>query len=68
MIREPKRLGFEIKRTTSPQLTASMRVALADLKLNRLDVIHAGDQTFPLAPRVRAVAISSLLKEIQALR
>jgi len=43
------RLGFEIKRTSSARLTPSMRNALKDLKLGRLDVIHAGEQTFALA-------------------
>jgi len=43
-------------------------VALADLHLQRLDVIHAGDATFPLAERVRAVAWSRLLTDIQPLR
>jgi hypothetical protein len=47
---------FEFKRTVAPELTKSMRVALADLRLRRLDVIHAGERTYPLARRVRAVA------------
>ena len=44
-----------------------MRSALADLKLTRLDVIHAGERTFPLAERVRAVSASRLLNDIEAL-
>jgi predicted AAA+ superfamily ATPase len=68
VVRGRKRLGFEIKRTTSPSLTPSMRIALADLNLTRLDVIHAGDQTFPLAARARAVAIGRLLQDVPALR
>ena len=42
-----------------------MRIALSDLKLERLDVIHAGDETFPLAPRVRAVALARLLEDLE---
>ena len=41
-----------------------MRSALQDLKLDRLDVIHAGGETFPLGPRVRAVAASRLLEDL----
>jgi hypothetical protein len=63
-----QRLGFEIKRTSSPRLTPSMRNALTDLKLRSLDVIHAGDETFPLAKGVRAVAFSRLLKDIKPIR
>ena len=45
-----------------------MRNALADLKLARLDVIHAGEHTFPLTTRVRAVALARLLDDLSSLR
>lgn len=67
VIRGRRRLGFEIKRTTAPKLTRSVRTALDDLGLRRLDIIHAGEHTFPLEDRVRAVAISRLLKDIRPL-
>lgn len=60
--------GFEIKRTTAPRVTPSMHPALADLRLTRLDVIHAGSDTFPLATKVRAVAARRLLDDIKPLR
>jgi hypothetical protein len=44
-----------------------MRNALEDLRLSRLDVIHAGDETFDLAPRIRAVALTRLLVDIPPL-
>jgi hypothetical protein len=62
------RFGFEIKRTSAPQVTSSMRTALSDLKLDSLDVVHAGDSTFPLTDRIRAVALSDLLEVFQPLR
>ena len=46
----------------------SMRVALSDLKLEQLDVIHAGDSTFPIAPKIRAVAARRILQDVQPLR
>jgi predicted AAA+ superfamily ATPase len=64
VVRGRKRLGFEVKRTVAPSLTASMRHALQDLHLDRLDVIHAGERTFALADRVRAVAASRLLDDL----
>ncbi len=67
IVRGRRRLGFEVKRTSSPSLTPSMRIALADLDLQRLDVIHAGSETFPLAKKVRAVALARLLEDIQPL-
>jgi hypothetical protein len=62
------RLGFEVKRTTSPRATPSMRNALKDLKLRTLDVLHAGEQTFALAEGIRAVAFTRLLKDLKPLR
>lgn len=61
------RLGFEIKRTSAPRVTPSMRTALSDLKLDSLHVVHAGDTTFPLTERIRAVALADLLTVLQPL-
>jgi hypothetical protein len=62
------RYGFEVKRTSSPRVTPSMKSAISDLKLKQLDVIHAGDETFQLDKNVRAVALARLLKDIKPLR
>ena len=59
-----QRVGFEIKRTTSPRVTPSMRSALSDLELERIDVIHAGDSTFPLHRRIRAVSWKRLSRDL----
>jgi uncharacterized protein len=67
-VRGRKRLGFEFKRTSSPRVTPSMRSALADLHLQSLDIIHAGDITFPLDRKIRAIALSRLLEDIEPLR
>lgn len=40
-----------------------MRTALKDLRLASLDVIHAGDHPFDLAPRIRAVSLKRLLDD-----
>lgn len=68
VVRGSQRIGFEFKRTTAPALTRSMHVALADLRLDRLDVIHAGRDTFRLAPTVRAVACGRIMEDIRPLR
>jgi len=60
-----RRLGFEIKRTTAPAVTPSMRSALADLKLDSLTVIHAGSESFPLAPRITAMGWRSIVRAIR---
>ncbi len=65
VVRGRKRWGFEIKRTSTPGITPSMRTAMSDLKLQRLYVVHAGPSSFDLAENLRAIAISDLLEEIQ---
>jgi predicted AAA+ superfamily ATPase len=68
IVRGRQRLGFEIKRTAAPRLTPSMRSAMQDLRLTRLDVIHAGQETFPLAHQVRAVSMTRMLEDLTPLR
>lgn len=58
------RRGFEFKRTSSPSITPSMRAALADLQLDRLDVVHAGAESFRLAPKLRAISAARLHEEL----
>ena len=60
------RVGYEFKRTTAPRVTPSMRAALADLRLRRLSVVHGGEQSFSLAPRIRAIAAGRLLEDLAA--
>jgi predicted AAA+ superfamily ATPase len=67
VVRGRQRLGFEIKRTVAPAITPSMRSALADLRLSRLDVVHAGDRSFELGHRIRAVALSRILADLRPL-
>jgi predicted AAA+ superfamily ATPase len=66
IVRGGKRHGYEFKRTTSPQLTLSMRTAFGDLRLRSLDVIHAGEHTFPLAKGIRAVGFARMLEDVRA--
>lgn len=68
VVRGRTRLGFEIKHTVAPEVTKSMRIAIADLGLDRLDVIHVGKNTYPLTERIRAVAFDRLHLDVMSLR
>ncbi len=68
VVRGARRIGVDVKRTTAPVFTPSMRSAITDLKLGQLYVVHAGAVTFPLAKEVHAVAFGDLLKEIGKLK
>jgi hypothetical protein len=48
--------------------TPSARSAIASLHLDRLDVVHAGEDTFSLGPRLRALAFRRLLNDLSPLR
>jgi predicted AAA+ superfamily ATPase len=67
VVRGRRRIGFEVKRTVSPKITPSMRQALKDLRLQGIDVIHAGEGTFPLDEKIRAVSLSRLLADVDVL-
>jgi len=67
VVRGKTRLGFEIQRTAAPVMTRSAHIAKEDLKLQRLDVIHAGDHSFALAKRARAIAIARLFDDSRPL-
>ena len=55
-----KRLGIEIKRADAPTLTKSMRIALDDLKLDRLLVLYPGKQAYVLDDRVDVLPVSAI--------
>jgi len=68
VVRGRTRLGFEFKRTSAPKATPSMHIALRDLRLQRLDVIHGGTRTFALHQRIRAVPLERVLDDLVPLR
>ncbi len=66
VIKGQRRYGFEIKRTSAPRITASMRAARDSLKLTRLNVIHAGEHSFPLDNGIQAIAFQRLCTELHS--
>lgn len=64
LFRRGKRIGLEVKRADAPRLTPSMRIAKADLKLDRLFVVYPGDTRYPLAPGVEALPFSALKPDL----
>lgn len=43
-----KRLGFEFKYQDAPKLTPSLKIAMEDLKLDKITVIYPGQKDYPL--------------------
>lgn len=60
MLKYGRRIGVEFKRSDAPTLTPSMRIALADLKLDRLLVIYPGTRRYSLTDRVDVVPLADV--------
>ena len=59
IMKNGKRLGFEIKYTDYPKLTKSMIIAKQDLTLDHLYVIYPHRETFPLGDNITAKGLES---------
>lgn len=59
-----RRIGFEIKRTDAPRVTPSMRSALDVLRLEKLYVVHAGAETWPMDERIAALPLAELFEHL----
>lgn len=59
-----KRIGVEFKYSESPSITKSMRVALSDLALEHLYVVHPGPHRFPLDENITALPLQDLLQTL----
>jgi len=58
--RQGKLFGVECKRVDAPRLTPSIRIALADLGLERVAVVYPGSKRYALSDRVEAVPLATL--------
>lgn len=63
--RGQRRLGFEIKRTDAPRLTPSMRSALDVLRLEKLYVVHAGADAWPMDEHITALPLTGLFEHLR---
>ena len=62
LFKNGRRIGVECKRMDAPTLTPSMRIALADLKLDELRVVYPGEKRYPLADRVEVVPLAEFVQ------
>jgi predicted AAA+ superfamily ATPase len=60
LLKQGRMYGVECKRVDAPALTPSMRIALADLQLERIAVVYPGEQRYALADRVEAVPLTAV--------
>ncbi len=60
VVRGSRRVGIEVKCTEAPQFTKSMEIAMKDLRLDRLWVVHQGRDRFTMRPNVEALPVRDL--------
>jgi predicted AAA+ superfamily ATPase len=65
-IHRGRRLGFEVKTSDAPAVTASMRSAISTLRLDALRIVYPGDRPYDLADDIRVVPVSHLPGELGA--
>lgn len=59
-----RRIGYEFKYTETPTTSKSMYAALADLRLDELNVVHPGAARFPLADKIRACPLDEAIDRV----
>ncbi len=62
LIRGGQRWGFEFKYSDAPRTTKSMRVALEDLKLQRLCVVYPGEKDYTLDEQIEVLPLPGVEK------
>lgn len=67
LIKHGRMYGVECKRVDVPKLTPSIKIALADLELERVAVVYPGPQRYPIADRVEAVPLSAVPQGMEGL-
>jgi predicted AAA+ superfamily ATPase len=62
LFKNGRRIGVECKRADAPTLTPSMRIVLADLKLDYLYVLYPGERSYSLAKNVEVLPLAHFVK------
>jgi predicted AAA+ superfamily ATPase len=61
LFKNGRRIGVECKRADAPTLTASMRITIADLKLDELRVVYPGEKQYSLTKKVEVVPLAQMV-------
>jgi len=62
-----KMYGVEIKRQDAPTMTLSMRIALEDLKLERIAVIYPGTKRYELHKKISVVPFQQVVGKMESI-
>ena len=62
LVRGTTRRAFEFRYSSAPKVTRSLHSALADLKVDRIEIVYPGDATYALADRIDVVGLGPLIR------
>ena len=62
MIKDGRMFGVECKRLDAPRLTPSMKIALHDLRLERILVIYPGTQRYKIADHIEVIPFDEVIR------
>ena len=61
IVNNGQKIGFEIKYTSIPKITTSMRSSIIDLNLDKLFVIVPNKENFPLSENIQVVGLDNIV-------
>ena len=67
MVKQGRMFGVECKRVDAPKMTPSLKIALADLKLDRIAVVYPGPARYAITDQVEAVPLAEVIKGMAGL-
>ena len=67
LVKDGRLLGVECKMADAPRLTPSIRIALDDLKLERIAVVYPGPQRYHLTNNVEVVPMTAAVEGMKGL-
>lgn len=60
IVKDGRLFGVECKRADAPRITPSMRIAVNDLRLEKLIVIYPGERSYPLSDKIEVCPLSKI--------
>lgn len=62
LVRGTTQRAFEFKYSSAPKVTRSLHSGLADLDVDRIEIVYPGEATYPLADRIDVVGLGPLIR------
>ena len=67
LFKDGRMYGVEVKRADAPAMTPSMRIALEDLKLERIAVIYPGEKSYELHKKISVIPFGSIVRGMKGM-